>query len=290
MSRKSSIIGIVRFIEETYNSIFIKLLSLKPKNNFWQVSVLNVDTKQSIFVAESNERIWYADPFLFQNETDTFLFVEYFDSEFSIGRIGYSKLGPGGFEEFTICLEEAFHLSFPRICLVNQEIFMTVESSSQKGIRIYKSIHFPDSWRLLKVINNFNYFKDPILIAENNAFYLLASSKDLDLNLQMQLFSSSDICTDHWPKSEINLVARRRNYFRNGGLIDFPDKYILVQQIPKFGIYGFDIELLEIVKPINLNNFVFLPAKNNIFIKPKDIIQFHTLNSVGNFITYDFKK
>lgn len=280
----------MRFFHKKYNSAVIKLLRLKPDQKNWQVGVFNNNDDQYIHVSNTNAEIWYADPFLFQDDTGTFLFVELFSYKIGFGVIAYSKLGQNGFDQFITCIKEDFHLSFPRIFIVDRDLFMTVESSTKKGVRVYRSIVFPDSWELVNVVNECNFYKDPIIIAEDNIFHLIVSSKKSEAIHQIEFFSSQDIFTTDWNISHANPIPIGKNNLRNGGLITTPTNYVWVLQTQKFGIYGFNVKLYSINRPIDLNNLKLRPINNNYFMKPKNVVQFHTLNAIGNLITFDFKK
>ena len=278
------------FFRKKLNQVFIKLLSLNTDNSVWEVAVFNTKLNMNINVKNILNNSWIADPFLFNINGEYFLFVEQFNKRTKRGEISFSKFEVDGFQNFTTCIRENFHLSFPRVFMAGDNIYMTVESSSQKGVRLYRSLLFPISWELEIVVNDFNNYKDPIIIPENEQFYLFVSSKYSDSKYQIELFESKDLYSKNWVSYSKNPISIGISSIRNGGLITGPDRYVLVRQRNRFGIYGYDLEFFEINSPIEFSNFTETSIKNTFFKKPSYAVQFHTINSSGDLITYDYKR
>ncbi len=109
-------------------------------------SVVNGKGQYDFNVLKSDKRFWYADPFLFEKDGKTFLFIEMFDNRTEIGVIGYSELVNGKFTKPKVILKETFHISYPYIFEKDGEIYMMPESHNDKCIQLYKAVNFPDKW------------------------------------------------------------------------------------------------------------------------------------------------
>ncbi len=120
-------------------------------------SVVNGKAQYKFRVLKSDKRYWYADPFLFEKDGKTFLFVEMFDNQTETGVIGYSELINGEFTKPKVILKEKFHLSYPYIFEKNGDIYIMPESHNDNCIRLYKATAFPDKWEKSQVlIDNIN--------------------------------------------------------------------------------------------------------------------------------------
>lgn len=117
-------------------------------------------------------RYWLADPLLFHYDNNLYLFCEAYDKDKRIGRIGVMKYDGLTFNNFQIILEKPYHLSFPFVFTLENEIYMIPESSHNKTIELYKAESFPNKW--IKVENlMFGDFVDTILDYVDNSEYVL---------------------------------------------------------------------------------------------------------------------
>jgi hypothetical protein len=112
---------------------------------------LDLCPKTFLLLSPSSSR-FYADPFLFEQDGDTFLFFE--DYDYTIGRahISYVTLGPNGPSEPAVALARPYHLSYPFIFVHEGRILMVPETSSNRSIELYEAMAFPGAWRLRSVL------------------------------------------------------------------------------------------------------------------------------------------
>jgi len=255
----------------------------------WQIGWLNT-TDEKVHVCDSvADSHWVADPFLFPKENDLFLFVEFFDKFQNKGSIAFSRFNDYKFENFEICLEEDFHLSFPRIVEIKSRLYLTVESSSQPGIRVYSTDNFPVDWKLLHVYGKDQHYVDPILTESDDEIFIIASVKRDGRQGNLCLYGVPSLDNDVLINSPSNPIAVKRNSVRNAGFFHLDGSSIRVSQRSFLGLYGFDVDLQQIRLPIDFLNYKESRIPNEIFTKPIFAKQFHTLNVSGNFIVFDFK-
>jgi hypothetical protein len=107
---------------------------------------------------ETDKRFWYADPFLFEKDGKTYLFVEMFDNKKERGVIGCSEYENGGFKKPRVVLCESFHLSYPYVFEKDGDIYMMPETHEDGCIKTYKAVLFPYRWE-----------QDDILVKDVNA-------------------------------------------------------------------------------------------------------------------------
>jgi hypothetical protein len=265
-----------------------KIFGLQSSTSDWNVGIASLDGLGDVlFPLDSN--YWIADPFLFKHKEVLYLFVEYFDKSLGRGCIGFSSYLNGNWLKFERCLIEDFHLSFPRIVKANSDIFLTVESSSEPGVRLYKSINFPADWTLVEIIDCARRLKDPLILKDSGRFFMLASTIESNGYAELLMYEGGESIYGSWFLSKNSPVKRRRNRIRNAGMILDDLKLIRVSQSKLFGIYGFNVSLYEINRPISGTGFREKRIRNTYLKKPKGAAQFHTLNSLDDMIAYDYK-
>ncbi len=131
-----------------------------------------------------------ADPFLFHDNNQWFLFFEILNAETRQGDIGLAT-SPNG-TEWTyhgIVLNEPFHLSYPYVFKHNDTIYMIPESAHAGGIFLYEAAHFPDTWKQrVKLLDQ--PLRDPMVLHHNNLWWLFASDPQ---NRNLYLYLSPEL-------------------------------------------------------------------------------------------------
>lgn len=98
------------------------------------------DNRDIKWVKPLNDR-WFADPFIFKVEGNVAtLFVEEFEYESHKGRIAEVNINLDNLEvvDFSIILEEPYHLSFPFILRRGNDVYVMPESSKSGATYIYR--------------------------------------------------------------------------------------------------------------------------------------------------------
>ena len=131
------------FVEEYWNIAY--------RNYTEDDSVVNAPAKTKFNILKATKRFWYADPFLFEKDGKTYLFVEMFDNMTEIGVIGCSEYIDGKFTEPEVVLQEDFHLSYPYVFEKDGKVFMMPETHAENCIQLYEAVVFPKKWKKLSV-------------------------------------------------------------------------------------------------------------------------------------------
>ncbi|MGC0274549.1 glucosamine inositolphosphorylceramide transferase family protein [Pseudactinotalea sp. Z1739] len=96
---------------------------------------------------------FYADPFLFEHEGTTFMFVEDFDHRVGKGVISVSEWGEDGpVGTPRPVLRHEVHLSYPFVLDHDGKVWMIPETSGAGTVELYRATRFPDEWELEKVL------------------------------------------------------------------------------------------------------------------------------------------
>lgn len=147
------------------------------KKLFLETTEWNVAWKhngQQFQLIENPKNYWFADSLLFKNENSIYLFVEAFDKQKNIGKLGVFEYDGSTFSNFRIVMEKDYHLSYPFVFSHNGDYYMIPETSGNHSIELYKAKLFPDEWEFEKTLLYGNYV-DTTLTLKNNDEYTFFS-------------------------------------------------------------------------------------------------------------------
>ncbi len=195
------------------------------KNVSWEIAyrlrnnLSIIDDKKTTFkILETKKDTWGADPFLFKHDGKTYLFFELFIKSKRKGVIAVSVLENGVFSKSEIVLEEPFHMSFPCIFSLNNNIYMIPETGSQHTLLLYKCDSFPYRWHKEKTLLENISSSDSIVISRDSHTYILVSSLKGDIctaeNILYEL-NSSDLTLEYCCLSD----GFGTRGFRNAGML-----------------------------------------------------------------------
>jgi hypothetical protein len=111
----------------------------------------------------SSSRYWYADPFLFENNGELFLFAEFFDNKTDTGKIGFFRYKDGKFVEPRVVISEDYHMSYPFVFERDGVIYMMPETCLGKKIQLYKAVEFPYKWEKCRTVIDNAEFVDSVI-------------------------------------------------------------------------------------------------------------------------------
>lgn len=132
---------------------------------------------------------WWADPFVVAAEGRKLLFVEEMeDPSTNNANIACVELIHGGACRLGIALDEPGHLSFPQVFQWEGQWYMTVESSYDRRVSLYRPAGFPLRWeRMVDLITGW-IFVDPTLHHQDGLWYLFANAAENGNSTSDELF------------------------------------------------------------------------------------------------------
>jgi hypothetical protein len=134
----------------------------------WNLLIKN-EGKPDVII-KSNESQWFADPFLFEQDGKTFVFVEVMQKWRAKGAIGYFDLSAQK-PRCKIVIDERFHMSFPNVFQNSTGIYMIPETFQDHKISVYSATHFPNQWVKSKTLIDNVYYVDTALIKLNDGSF-----------------------------------------------------------------------------------------------------------------------
>ena len=113
-----------------------------------------IENKEDTFVLLNNNwRYWCADPFLVENNDETFVFFEAYDRLLRKGRIGYRKIKGKYIGPIKIVITESCHMSYPLVYKDSCGWVMIPETNANEKVLKYRAENFPENWSLSSCIH-----------------------------------------------------------------------------------------------------------------------------------------
>ncbi len=231
-----------------------------------------------------------ADPFVFHHRDQAYLFVEDLDFRQGKGRIAAYALSETGSERIGIVLAEPFHLSYPYVFSVGEDIFMCPETHEVKDIRLYRATRFPTDWVLHCTLMDSVSAADTSIFYHGNRWWMFTNIDSAQMGdhcSELHVFYADSFDSPSWVPHRQNPVVFDARRARNGGLIhedgvinrvfqvqDF-DRYGAAMGIAKVSVLTPDLYQEEVVRRISPD---FLP----------NIHACHTFNAHKGIVAVDF--
>lgn len=254
--------------------------------------ILDNTTEEFRFLPH-NDRAWYADPFVFVRDDEYYVFMEVLMKDKGYAGIGCSKLTDGVLSEPKVVIDYGRHLSFPFVFEYNGETYLVPESCSEKKLKLFHCIRFPDEWEEVYYISDERGFYDPVLFSVGGKSYLFASEPTQDIygsRLYMFELESGTLTPEILSEK---IISDDYKNSRNGGkIISKNGKFIRVAQDCSKKEYGRAVVFMEID---NISDYSEHQIRQ---IEPKDIrttphikgkLGLHTYNRAQELDVIDIK-
>ena len=219
-------------------------------------------------------------------------FVEDYDFRTNRGKISVFKINGNKYEELGPALDEPFHLSYPFIFTVDNELYMCPETGEIREIRLYKCTEFPLRWSFHKTLikdvsavdTNIFFFKDRWWLLTN-----IDSSEIGELCSELHVFYSDTFDSDAWTPHAKNPVIFDSERARNGGFFRDGEKLLRVFQRQGFDRYGESMGIAQI-KDLGMETYREETVSR---IEPRfapKIIGTHSFSYYNGLLAIDFVK
>jgi hypothetical protein len=259
---------------------------MKVKINKWSVAFRAkrgefFNIPDDYLIVNDTRKGFCADPFLFDYNGDTYLFVEYFPYKLGRGVIAYTKYNPvkNCFGDFKEIIREKYHLSYPLVFEYKNEIYMMPEANESNSLYVYKAKRFPDRWEKHKILMDGIKLVDTTPFIYNDVFYAISKNNETPQAPMMLL----KIDADSWKISDIKVITDDVSMSRPGGnVFTIDEKYYMVTQDCKDD-YGKALNILSFTIDDEMN----LSYKSIKKINPEDI-EVKKIKQLSGIHTYNF--
>ena len=149
-----------------------------------------------------------ADPFLLPYNDKYHLFFEIFSEITQRGEIACAESDNGlDWAYKGIVLQEPFHLSYPQVIRVGDEIYMVPESGEDLSVRLYRADQFPLGWRHVTTLLSGYWFADPTLFRFDGGWWMFVSTREHNV---LNLYYADEI-TGPWTMHPVSPLIKFDN-------------------------------------------------------------------------------
>ena len=185
-----------------------------------------------------------ADPFLFHENNQWYLFFEVFDIG-GKGHIGVSRSTDGYHWTYDrLVLTETFHLSYPYVFKANGHYYMIPETNQANSIRLYEAQNFPYDWNYVATLVSGRPFVDTSIFFHNGYWWMFTSTPS---NTECYLYYSNNL-TGGWVQHPLSpIVSGDASRARLGGRAFVYDTNKIIRTIQRDDItYGSEVRIFQV--------------------------------------------
>ncbi|MEO5755628.1 MAG: glycosyl hydrolase family 43 [Mesorhizobium sp.] len=205
------------------------------------------DQGRVVWLPRQDPFCFIADPFgLWQDGLFTVL-VEFYDHRVKRGEIHYfSYDATWTLKDHGIALKQDFHLSYPQLIRVGEDIFMLPEAYQSGRLTLYRAIEFPTLWEPVSVLMN-EPAVDATVVHHQGHWWMFHALHGHDCRDQREMHVAfADALTGPWQQHPQNPVRKTWDSSRPGGspIVLRGELYLPVQDC--VANYGSALNLLRI--------------------------------------------
>lgn len=261
---------------------------LNFKTVSWGIAYRKKDTENQDFIVIKNPIWgWAADPFLFKYNGQMYLFAELWDYRKGKAGLGYTIISQKK-PNWKMVIKESYHLSYPNIMKINDQIYICPESCNDLSVYFYKAISFPDKWEKMEPFIKNKDYSDTTFLNIDGFLYGFACRWH-EQPYKMDLFRMKNGIVEY---SSLNPIIEGGMFARSGGNFIKKDGKIIKVSQDCSDYYGKSLVFSElnlhwpdfdenIIKKIDITDIHL-----NKNIKP---IGIHTYNQCEEYEVVDFK-
>lgn len=213
------------------------------------------DLKQAMAAAtevKPGRNQYWADPFLFRQREELFLFFENFSYAKNRGRISVGRIKGRRLELLGDALVRDYHLSYPFIFKEEGETYMIPETHERQRIELWRARDFPLQWELQATALVGSSVVDTTLLKKEGQWWLfcnIANDSFGDHTSDLHIFRIDGPEMAVIEAHKLNPVVIDSSTARNGGRIfERGGRLFRPSQNNSFGVYGYGLNLMEITE------------------------------------------
>ena len=191
---------------------------------------------------------YWADPCVVDAAGRALVFVEEVTPS-GKGTVACLELESGKVRRLGLAIEEPGHLSFPQVFQQDGTWYMTLESSAQKRVSLYRASDFPLGWRRVVDLVTDRFCLDPILHFHEGRWYLFATVSENRNSTwdELFLFFSDELTGPFQPHPANPILSDVRRARPAGRLFQYGSKLIRPSQDCASG-YGSAVVFNEVLE------------------------------------------
>lgn len=216
-----------------------------------------------------------ADPFVIESGGQHFMFFEEVLASSDRGRISFRRIQPDLTTTPPVpALEPPYHISYPFLVQDGGELFMIPETSANRTVELYRCIHFPERWRLGKILCRGVALVDTTAFRDGDTWFFFTTSSDTG---ELLLFFS-DTLSGEWHYHRANPVSSHVRNARSAGALFRRGGRLIRPAQDATGGYGHAISLNH-VTALSRSEYAEHTVETICPTWSKGLLGTHTLNA-----------
>ncbi len=207
------------------------------------------DPASSVEIEPVGNSYW-ADPFLFENDGEVFLFFEDYRYDIRRGHISVGKLNGTEFQLIGPALGAPHHLSFPFVFRHGDDIFMLPETHQAGRLEVWRATDFPTGWELYSTALDGVGAVDSVLKKIDDTWWLFTNICRDSFNdhcSELHIFRTDGPAMTQVEPHRMNPVVIGSDTARGGGRVFCQDdRWFRSSQDNSGGVYGYGLNIMEI--------------------------------------------
>jgi hypothetical protein len=162
-------------------AVWKKLMTLPVKafiGGEWKVAYrLRSNTNGQYHLVDTPVGTWAADPFLYEADSEHYLFVELFNSKENKACIAYYQFINGKPIYQGKIIDQPYHMSYPCVFEHRGAHYMIPETSANLTIDLYKAGDFPKQWQKVKCLASGARYVDTTVLKQGDMYSAVSYQK-----------------------------------------------------------------------------------------------------------------
>ncbi len=226
----------------------------------------------------------FADPFLVQDGTRLWLFVEDIPSAAPRARLACLEVLPCGlFGPPSVILDQPYHLSYPFVFRHEGEYYMLPETGHNRTVELYRAVNFPFEWMLHKVLLEGHALTDTTPFLHEGMWYFFTTANEE--GVEAFLFYS-DTLTGKWNYHPANPICSDVRRARGAGALFMKDGKLIRPSQDCSVRYGYAIVLNEVTH-LSKTHYAERPIETILPTWRPGLLGTHTINRGGGIDVVD---
>lgn len=233
---------------------------------------------------------FYADPFPFYHNGEYYIFIEELIFSEDVGFISVIKINKDGtFEDPVKVIKMPYHMSYPLLFTIGNDIYMMPTNHQEKKIEIWHAKEFPYVWKKECEIMQGVEAADSTPFYYQNKWWMFSSirqNKRSKIGDELFLFSAEDVFSQNWRPHDGNPVRKGIVDNRCAGNVFVFNNTLIRPSQDSLQRYGWSIDLMQVDKISDTEYCESLYHR----IEPcwgEDIKGTHTLNYNNGLLVMD---
>jgi len=145
-----------------------------------------------------------ADPFMFYEKGQWYMFFQLDSAESSYGEIGLATSSDGlNWDYDRVVLSGEEHHSYPLVLKYKGEYYMFPETYTANEVRVYKALNFPYNWKYVSTVLKGRFFVDSTVFRYNDTWWMFTG----DGNNKYCYLYYSDNLTSGWVEHPLSPIV-----------------------------------------------------------------------------------